>query len=202
MNNKKFVFDNESEEDVRDNVSGVVYYVYRTNSVDYPIHSDIKIVFAKGVKCHVCSNLRYSALEMIEEFLKAKGHEEENTERKEGRAIEMESNCRKGNNEFVNGFMVFDEEELEVDDNCKKDFRMAIHKSEDEGKKGMITSHVQYNAELNEIIAELNKIRSKKGKNVFDKNNMLIKLNASQLDKFAQIKDMQDLTVEINYSLL
>ena len=114
----------------------------------------------------------------------------------------MESNCGKGNNEFVNGFMVFDEEELEVDDNCKKDFRMAIHESEDEGKKGMITSHVQYNAELNEIIAELNKIRSKKGKNVFDKNNMLIKLNASQLDKFAQIKDMQDLTVEINYSLL
>ena len=196
MNNKKFMFSNESGEIVHDG-DDTVYYVYRTNSVDYPIHSDIKIVFAKAVKCYVCLNLWYSALETIEEFLKVKSaHEVESKERKESK-----NEIERGN-EFVNGFMIFDEEELEVDDNCKKDFRMVIHESEDEGKKGMITSHVQYNAELNDIIAELNKIRSKKGKSVFDKNNMVIKLNANQLDKFAQVKDMQDLTVEINYSLL
>jgi hypothetical protein len=80
---------------------------------------------------------------------------------------------------------------------------MVIHESEGEckGGGGMITSHVQYNAELNEIIAELNKIRSKKGKSTFDKGNMVVKLNAGQLDKFKQVKEMQDLTVEINYSL-
>lgn len=195
MNNKKFVFADEHGEIVRDGVDAV-YYVYRTNSVDYPIHSDIKIVFNKAVKCYVCLNLWYSALETIEEFMKAKSaHEGDNKQRKDN----------KNDNEFVNGFMIFDEEEMEVDDNCKKDFRMVIHENEGEykgGGTGMITSHVQYNAELNEIITELNKIRSKKGKSVFDKGNMVVKLNAAQLDKFAQVKDMQDLTVEINYSLL
>ena len=194
MNNKKFTFANECGEIVRDDGVDAVYYVYRTNSVDYPIHSDIKIVFNKAVKCYVCLNLWYSALETIEEFMKAKSaHEGDNKERKDN----------KNDNEFVNGFMIFDEEEMEVDDNCKKDFRMVIHENEGEckGGGGMITSHVQYNAELNEIIAELNKIRSKKGKSVFDKGNMVVKLNAEQLDKFKQVKEMQDLTVEINYSL-
>ena len=90
---------------------------------------------------------------------------------------------------------------MEITGNTKKNLTQIIDESDEANQRGTISSSIQHNAELNEIIRDLNVIRGRKGKTLFDKNNMIIKLTAQQLDKFSNHKKMPNLTVEINYSL-
>ena len=102
---------------------------------------------------------------------------------------------------FQNGFIIFNEDQMEITGNTKKNLTQIIDESDEANQRGTISSSIQHNAELNEIIRDLNVIRGRKGKTLFDKNNMIIKLTAQQLDKFSNHKKMPNLTVEINYSL-
>ena len=218
-----------------------LYFYYETNDLTYPIHSDIKINFTKGISFYICLNLWYSSLETIEEFLKNNqgrstnnllvsgndillgentGNQEiEMTEiitdnklldidniKKEDKDKENDNKNDKKEknviNDFQNGFIIFNEDDMEITGNSKKNLTEIIDESDESSQRNSITSSIQHNAELNEIINDLNKIRERKGKTLFDKNNMIIKLTANQLDKFSNNKKMPNLTVEINYSLL
>ena len=202
-----------------------LYFYYETNDTTYPIHSDIKIDFSKGISFYICLNLWYSSLETIEEFLKnnqgrsttsllienneplmidtGKGFTEiEMTDIILDDKLDKENNPNNINDgTFQNGFIIFNEDQMEITGNTKKNLTQIIDESDEANQRGTISSSIKHNAELNEIIRDLNVIRGRKGKTLFDKNNMIIKLTAQQLDKFSNHKKMPNLTVEINYSL-
>ena len=103
-----------------------------------------------------------------------------------------------------NGFIIFNEDEIEIANNNKKDideiFNENIKNSKNKRRK-TFTSAIKHGAQLNSIISKLNENRRANGKKEFDKNNVFIKLTYDQLDKFKQKKQMKDLTVEICYSI-
>ena len=103
-----------------------------------------------------------------------------------------------------NGFIIFNEDEIEIANNNKKDideiFNENIKNSKNKRRK-TFTSAIKHGAQLNSIISKLNENRRANGKKEFDKNNVFIKLTYDQLDKFKQKKKMKDLTVEICYSI-
>ena len=103
-----------------------------------------------------------------------------------------------------NGFIIFNEDEMEIANNNKKDieeiFSENIKNSKNKRRK-TFTSAIKHGSQLNTIISKLNENRRANGKKEFDKNNVFIKLTYDQLDKFKQKKTMKDLTVEICYSI-
>ena len=103
-----------------------------------------------------------------------------------------------------NGFIIFNEDEMEIANNNKKDieeiFSENIKNSKNKRRK-TFTSAIKHGSQLNTIISKLNENRKANGKKEFDKNNVYIKLTYDQLDKFKQKKTMKDLTVEICYSI-
>ena len=103
-----------------------------------------------------------------------------------------------------NGFIIFNEDEIEIANNNKKDIDEIFNDNNKNSKtkrRKTFTSAIKHGSQLNTIISKLNENRKANGKKEFDKNNVYIKLTYDQLDKFKQKKKMKDLTVEICYSI-
>ena len=103
-----------------------------------------------------------------------------------------------------NGFIIFNEDDMEIANNNKKDIDEIFNdknNKNDKHTRPTFTSAIKHGSQLNTIISKLNENRRNSGKKEFDKNNVKIKLTYDQLDKFKQKKTMKDLTVEICYSI-
>ena len=103
-----------------------------------------------------------------------------------------------------NGFIIFNEDDMEIANNNKKDINEIFNDKNNKNDKLIrptFTSAIKHGSQLNTIISKLNENRRNSGKKEFDKNNVIIKLTYDQLDKFKQKKTMKDLTVEICYSI-
>ena len=102
-----------------------------------------------------------------------------------------------------NGFLIFNEDDMEISNNNKKDLDEILNDNNKNSKisTSNFTSSIKHGSQLNSIISKLNENRRSCKKKEFDKNNVTIKLASDQLDKFKQKKTMKDLTVEINYSI-
>ena len=103
-----------------------------------------------------------------------------------------------------NGFIIFNEDDMEIAKNNKKDINEIFNDKNNKNDKLIrptFTSAIKHGSQLNTIISKLNENRRNSGKKEFDKNNVIIKLTYDQLDKFKQKKTMKDLTVEICYSI-
>ena len=103
-----------------------------------------------------------------------------------------------------NGFIIFNEDEMEIPNNNKLDIDEIFNdasKNLKNKRRKTFTSAIKHGSQLNSIISKLNENRRANGKKEFDKNNVCIKLTYDQLDKFKQKKTMKDLTVEICYSI-
>ena len=103
-----------------------------------------------------------------------------------------------------NGFIIFNEDDMEIDNNNKKDIDEIFNDKNNKNakhKRQAFTSSIKHGSQLNTIISKLNENRKASGKKEFDKNNVIIKLTYDQLDKFKQKKTMKNLTVEICYSI-
>ena len=103
-----------------------------------------------------------------------------------------------------NGFLIFNEDDMEIANNNKKDIDEIFNDKNSKNvkhKRQTFTSAIKHGSQLNTIISKLNENRKNSGKKEFDKNNVIIKLTYDQLDKFKQKKTMKDLTVEICYSI-
>ena len=103
-----------------------------------------------------------------------------------------------------NGFLIFNEDDMEIANNNKKDIDEIFNDKNNKNVKHnrkTFTSAIKHGSQLNTIISKLNENRRNSGKKEFDKNNVIIKLTYDQLDKFKQKKTMKDLTVEICYSI-
>ena len=103
-----------------------------------------------------------------------------------------------------NGFLIFNEDDMEISNNNKKDLDEILNDNNNKNVKintSNFTSSIKHGSQLNSIISKLNENRRSCKKKEFDKNNVTIKLTSDQLDKFKQKKTMKDLTVEINYSI-
>ena len=103
-----------------------------------------------------------------------------------------------------NGFLIFNEDDMEISNNNKKDLDEILSDNNNKNVKidtSNFTSSIKHGSQLNSIISKLNENRRSCKKKEFDKNNVTIKLTSEQLDKFKQKKTMKDLTVEINYSI-
>jgi hypothetical protein len=103
-----------------------------------------------------------------------------------------------------NGFIIFNEDDMEIANNNKKDIDEIFNDKNNKNvkhKRPTFTSAIKHGSQLNTIISKLNENRRNTGKKEFDKNNVIIKLTYDQLDKFKQKKTMKNLTVEICYSI-
>ena len=103
-----------------------------------------------------------------------------------------------------NGFIIFNEDDMEIANNNKKDIDEIFNDKKNKNtklKRQTFTSAIKHGSQLNTIISKLNENRRASGKKEFDKNNVVIKLTYDQLDKFKQKKTMKNLTVEICYSI-
>ena len=103
-----------------------------------------------------------------------------------------------------NGFLIFNEDDMEISNNNKKDLDEIFNDKSSKSIKHTrpaFTSAIKHGSQLNSIISKLNDNRRNTGKTEFDKNNVKIKFTYDQLDKFKQKKTMKDLTVEICYSI-
>ena len=132
-----------------------------------------------------------------EDQKKKKKNESKNNDEKEYEMIDDTFCLNK------NGFIIFNEDEIEISNNNKKDIEEIFESSKNvkTKRRKTFTSAIKHGSQLNTIISKLNENRKASGKKEFDKNNVYIKLTYDQLDKFKQKKTMKDLTVEICYSI-
>ena len=180
----------ESKNDDKD---GNIFYEQYFNP-ELIIHSDIKISVKKDINFYIWINLWYSTWEMIKNFYD-----------KEGGNINIESKSKKELD--IDVFKNIINRISETKTNNKKIYAFYdnINKDNSDNLKPGITSlyeiiyKLKHNTDLNELI---NKINSNSNfTHQFDKNNMEIKLNSYELDKFQEIKDHNNLVMSIYYSL-
>ena len=200
------------------------YYFFQTLEEEYPIHTDIKIVVKGEIDFYICMNLWYSSLEVIDKFLLA-DYDEDNDLNSETNDIDEDgkiadinyehnkNKVKEKKHELIiddtlclnkNGFIIFNEDDMEIANNNKKDINEIFNDKNNKNDKLIrptFTSAIKHGSQLNTIISKLNENRRNSGKKEFDKNNVIIKLTYDQLDKFKQKKTMKDLTVEICYSI-
>ena len=223
-----FKFINDSIEFIRDK-NNDIYFYYKTNDENYPIHSDIKISITNGLNFYICLNLWYSSLRVIDKFLcendiiKNKNQEIINENNK---ISKLKNNKKKNDNEQIIEMgeistskvkinEVKDKSEFIDDINAKiKNGFFIIDEGDIELNKtnkndivnifenrNSITSSIMHNSELNGIVSSINDNLEKIGKKIFDKNNMNITLKTKDLDKFKEKKVFTDIKVKINYSI-
>ena len=222
---KNFHFVNDNIEFIKDK-NNEIYFYYKTNDENYPIHSDIKISINNGLNFYICLNLWYSSLRVIDKFLC-----ENDIIKKQNKEIKNENgkSILKNNKNKIEKDIEITEistsrikiKELKdksgfIDDiNAKiKNGFFIIDEADIElnntnkndianifENRNSISSSIIHNSELNGIISAINDNLEKIGKKIFDKNNMNITLNTKDLDKFKEKKSFPDIKVKINYSI-
>ena len=93
----------------------------------------------------------------------------------------------------------------EIDTNIKlKNKGFNFNSSNSKNKIGKLISNFSNNKDLNNFISGVNEIADKKGLKHFDYNNLLIRLDLTQLDKFKDWFNSieKNFRIEIEYSLL
>jgi len=162
------------------------------------IHSDIKIQIKKDINFFLWVNLWYSTWEMIKKIYDKKYNNNNNVEC--GSVEDLNYNCVRGKDNFsyeyktgTNKIAIKDEKHKDnIDDESVDNIRKnSINPLSD------IIYQLKHNTDLNELI---NKMNSSLNLGI-DKENMSIKLNAFEFDKFHEIKLFSNVDVTIYYSL-
>ena len=222
---KKFKFINESTTFIRENND--LYFIYKTNDQNFPIHSDIKISISNGLNFYICLNLWYSSLRVIDKFLSDneiiqneqevkidndnKNINRKNINKSNNIEIEMSEistskvkiNETKDKTEFIDDINAkvkngfFIIEENNIELN-KNTKNDIINIFEN---RNSMTSSIMHNSELNGIVNSINENLEKIGKKIIDKNQMNLILRTKDLDKFKEKKTFTNIKVKINYSI-
>ena len=156
------------------------------------IHSDIKISVKKDINFYIWINLWYSTWEMIKNFY----------DKEEGN-ISIESKSIKNSNFDTKNNKNFFESKTNI--NKINSFPDNINEENNVNLKPGVTSlyeiiyKLKHNTDLNELISKINSNSNLAYK--FDKNNMEIKINYYEFDKFQELKDHNNLVMSIFYSL-
>lgn len=166
-------------------IKGTIYEQYF--NPELVVHSDIKITIKKDMNFYTWVNFWYSTLEMIKIF-----------SNKYKVRIKKQINSLK---------------DLEVDDlvTTKKDEKKSkkkvnnidinVKSKEESTEKNSLYDIIQllkYSSDLNELI---NKINSYSEEYEFDKDNLSIRINSFNFDKFKEKKDYENFDMTIIYSL-
>lgn len=166
-------------------IKGTIYEQYF--NPELVVHSDIKITIKKDMNFYTWVNFWYSTLEMIKIF-----------SNKYKVRIKKQINSLK---------------DLEVDDlvTTKKDEKKSkkkvnnidinVKSKEESTEKNSLYDIIQllkYSSDLNELI---NKINSYSEEYEFDKDNLSIRINSFNFDKFKEKKDYDNFDMTIIYSL-
>ena len=178
---------------------GNVYYEQNYNP-ELIVHSDIKIKIKKDINFFLWVNLWYSTWEMIKRLYDKKT----NNDMASKSVKDLNYNTAKNENDNLSG-----EEnnynKIQVntiqngnynDNNNDEDAFEKLGKHSSNSLSDIIYK-LKHNTDLNELI---NKINSSMNLGV-DRENMKIKLNSFEFDKFHEIKDFSNLEMTIYYSL-
>jgi hypothetical protein len=212
-----FINNNISKDDIqleqkgKEDMKGNVYY---TKQFDPPliIKSDIKISISGIVNFYVWVNLWYSTWETLKRVHREQKEIEE-------KMMINNSSVNSGNNGVNNGgdvvmkplneshcssrkMMISQSEKNEDAESCGSSSSNNSNNSEKDSEKEKLSLYevifkLGINPSLNSIINKVNqRLRDK-----VDKQNLVISLNASQLDKFEEKKKITDIKLNILYSL-
>ena len=178
---------------------GNLYYEQNYNP-ELIVHSDIKIKIKKDINFFLWVNLWYSTWEMIKRLYDKKT----NNDMASKSVKDLNYNTAKNENDNLSG-----EEnnynKIQVntiqngnynDNNNDEDAFEKLGKHSSNSLSDIIYK-LKHNTDLNELI---NKINSSMNLGV-DRENMKIKLNSFEFDKFHEIKDFSNLEMTIYYSL-
>jgi hypothetical protein len=210
-----FINNNISKDDIqleqkgKEDMKGNVYY---TKQFDPPliIKSDIKISISGIVNFYVWVNLWYSTWETLKRVHREQKEIEE-------KMMINNSSVNSGNNGVNNGgdvvmkplneshcssrkMMISQSEKNEDAESCGNSSNSNNSEKDSEKEKLSLYEVIfklGINPSLNSIINKVNqRLRDK-----VDKQNLVISLNASQLDKFEEKKKITDIKLNILYSL-
>ena len=205
-----FINNNISKDDIqleqkgKEDMKGNVYY---TKLFDPPliIKSDIKISISGIVNFYVWVNLWYSTWETLKRYHREQKEPEEKINNSSVNSVGNNVNNNNNNNDVVmkplneshcssRKMISQSEKSNDVDSEMNE-------KDKDSSKEKLSLYEVIFklgiNPSLNSIINKVNqRLRDK-----VDKQNLVISLNASQLDKFEEKKKITDIKLNILYSL-
>jgi len=166
-------------------IKGVYYEQYFTPELI--AHSDIKIMIKKDMNFYTWVNFWYSTLEMIKIFT--------NTYK-----IRVKKEITSVRDIEVHDLIITRKDDSKVK---KKINNIDINvQSKDDGTEvnslNDIIQLLKYNSDLNELI---NTINSYSDDYEFDKENLSIRINSSNFDKFKEKKDYENFEITILYGL-
>ena len=180
---------------------GNIYYEQNYNP-ELIIHSDIKIKIKEDINFFLWVNLWYSTWEMIKKIYDKKSNNEISSKSVKdlnynGNMINSNENFSgEENNEFKSkGINTINEKE-NLDKNSDEEHFEKLGKYSRNSLSDIIYK-LKHNTDLNELITNIN-TNLNLG---IDRENLKIKLNSFEFDKFHEIKDFSNLEMTIYYSL-
>ena len=177
---------------------GNVYYEQNYNP-ELIVHSDIKIKIKKDINFFLWVNLWYSTWEMIKKLYDKKT----NNDMASKSVKDLNYNSAKNENDNLSGeennYNKIQVNTIQNGNNIDNNDEDAFEKLGKHSCNSLsdIIYKLKHNTDLNELI---NKINSNMNLGV-DRENMKIKLNSFEFDKFHEIKDFSNLEMTIYYSL-
>ena len=180
------------------NSNGNVYYEQNYNP-ELIIHSDIKIKIKKDINFFLWVNLWYSTWEMIKKLYDKKTNND--IASKSVKDLNYNSMGDKNDNDNLSGEENnYNKIQINtIQNGYNNDDEDAFEKLGRHSSSALsdIIYKLKHNSDLNELI---NKINSSMNLGI-DRENMKIKLNSFEFDKFQEIKDYSNLEMTIYYSL-
>ena len=178
---------------------GNIYYEQQYNP-ELIIHSDIKIKIKKDINFFLWVNLWYSTWEMIKKLYDKKHSNDISSKSVKDLNYKNLAERKKHNGNLSEEEN--DTEHKQVNTIQEENFNHDEDQFEKLGKPSSnslsdIIYKLKHNTDLNELI---NKINSSLNLGV-DRENMKIKLNSFEFDKFHEIKEFSNLEMTIYYSL-
>ena len=180
---------------------GNIYYEQNYNP-ELIIHSDIKIKIKEDINFFLWVNLWYSTWEMIKKIYDKKANNEISSKSVKdlnynGNMINSNQNFSgEENNEFKSKEINTINEKENLDKNSDEEHFEKLGKYSRNSLSDIIYK-LKHNTDLNELITNIN-TNLNLG---IDRENLKIKLNSFEFDKFHEIKDFSNLEMTIYYSL-
>lgn len=183
------------------------YFIFKFEE-KIEINSDIKIKISGDLNFYVWINFWYSTLELIHQFVIK--HHSENIKKSQSvekgkKVINLKDEIKKHkliNKEEsetsidTNRFLIY------KDDNAKVNEDKTKNIDENEMDVFQIIDSLNHSTDLNKIIKAINKIMSKKSKQLISSNDFDMILYANDLDKFKKVKKMmKNFSITINYNM-
>ena len=169
-------------------------------SPELTIHSDIKIKIKKDINFFLWVNLWYSTWESIKKIYDKKFHNEIGSKSVKNLNFAKKDDISSGNlsgdeNNFINKQINTIQKKNYNENGEEEDFEKI--KNDNNNSLYEIIYKLKHNTDLNELI----KIMNSNLNLGIDSENMKIKLNSFEFDKFHEIKDFSNLEMTIFYSL-